>query len=166
MKRWLFNLAAALSLLLAVTAAASWVTSYARPLDWHLLGIAHSADLAPANLDRSTVSMMPVDKSDAPRYGYWDAWWALSHSGRLTLVAHFVDYEGRLRGIDASPPSVIVDLPGPRSARAVAFARMPDSRWARRLGFAWDADAQQGVDDRDGAGEPVSVRALMIMLPY
>jgi hypothetical protein len=29
--------------------------SYARPLDWHLLGIAHTADLTRVNLDRCTV---------------------------------------------------------------------------------------------------------------
>jgi len=67
----------------------------------------------------------------------------------------------------ASPPSLIVDLPGPARTRVVAFGRMPNSRpWARRLGFAWDADAQQAVDDHDGVGGPVSVRAWMIMLPY
>src|SRR3712207_7810816 len=70
MKRWLFNLVAAVSLLLSLTAAAGWAMSYARPLDWHLLGIAHSADLTRVNLDRRTaVSMTPVNGSDAPRYG-------------------------------------------------------------------------------------------------
>ncbi|HEX8148417.1 MAG TPA: hypothetical protein VF591_14655 [Pyrinomonadaceae bacterium] len=170
MKRWLFNLVAAVSLLLSLTAAAAWAMSYARPLDWHLLGIAHSADLTRVNLDRrAVVSMTPVNGSDAPRYGYWDALWTRSQSGRLSLVAQAVDYDGGdLRGVYASPPSLTVDLPGPARTRAVAFGRMPDSRpWARRLGFAWDADAQQAVDEGDGGGGgPVSVRARMIMLPY
>jgi hypothetical protein len=166
MKRWLFNLIVAVSLLLLLTAAAAWAMSYARPLDWHLLGIAHSPDLAQVNLNRrAVVSMAPVNGSNVPRYGYWDAWWARSHSGRLTLVAHNIDYDGNLRGVYASPPSLIVELPGPEPARAVAFGRVPDSRpWARRLGFAWDADAQHAVGVRDAG--TVSVRARMIMLPY
>ena len=168
MKQWLFNLVAAVSLLLLLTTAAAWVMSYAWPLDWHLLGIAHSADLTRVNLNRRTVVfMMPVNGSNVPRYGYWDAWWGRSQSGRLTLVAHNIDYDGNLRGVYASPPSLIVDLSGPARARAVAFGRMPDSRpWARRLGFAWDADVQQAVGDRDGGVGPVSVRARMMMLPY
>ena len=168
MKRWLFNLVAAVSLLLSLTAAAAWAMSYARPLDWHLLGTAHSSDLTRVNLNRRTVVfMMPVNGSNVPRYGYWDALWARSQSGRLSLVAQAVDYGGNLRAVYASPPSLIVDLSGPARARAVAFGRMPDSRpWARRLGFAWDADVQQAVDDSDGAGGPVSVRARMIMFPY
>jgi hypothetical protein len=168
MKRWLFNIAAALSLLLSLTAAAAWAMSYARPLEWHLLGIAHSADLARVNLTgRTVVFMRPVELPHAPRYGFWDALWALSRSGRLTLVAQTVDYDGRLRGVYASPPSLIADLPGPARARAVAFGRTPDSRpWARRLGFAWDTDAQQAVDERDGVRGTVSVRARMIMSPY
>ena len=169
MKRWLFNLVAAVSLLLSLTAAAGWAMSYARPLDWHLLALAHSADLTRVNPDRRTVVFMtPVDVSHAPRYGYWDALWARSQSGRLTLVAQAADYGGNLRAVYASPPSLIVELPGPARTRVVAFGRMPDSRpWARRLGFAWDADAQQAADDRDGGGGgPVSVRARMIMLPY
>src|SRR5687768_12626703 len=114
MKRWLFNIVAALSTLLLFTAAASWAMSYARPLDWHLLGIAHSADLTRVHLDRRTVvSMLPVNGSNAPRYGYWDAWWARSQSGRLALLAQTVDYDGHLRRVYASPPSVIVDLSGP-----------------------------------------------------
>jgi hypothetical protein len=164
----LFHLAAALSLLLSLAAAAAWAMSYTRPHDWHLLGIAHSADLTRVDSNqRPVVRMTPVNLSNEPRYGYWDAWWALSRSGRLTLVAQNVDYDGKLRRIYASPPSVIVDLPGPSRPRAVAFGRVPDSRpWARRLGFAWDADAQQVADDRDGAGGPVSVRVRMIMAPY
>ncbi len=164
MKRRL-NLVAAVSLLLSLTAALAWAMSYARPLDWHLLGMAHSADLTRVDLERSTVaSMMPVDKSDAPRYGYWDAVWARSRSGRRSLVAQAADYGGNLHAVYASPPSLIIDLPGPARTRAVAFDRMPDSRpWARRLGFAWDADAQQAVDS---VGRPVSVQVRMIMLPY
>lgn len=164
MKRWLFNLAAAISLLLSLVAAASWAASYAGPREWRLLGIAYSADLTRVDLQRRTaVSMTAVNGSNAPPYGFWDAWWALSQSGRLTLAAQVVDYDGRVRGIYASPPSVIVNLPEPAGARLVAFGRMPESRpWARRLGFAWDVDAQQAGDDRG----PVSVRAWMIMLPY
>jgi hypothetical protein len=165
MKRWLFNLAAALSLLLSLAAAAAWAMSYARPPGWRLLGIAHSADLARVDLDRRTaVLMMPVNGPNVPRYGYWDALWARSQSGRLSLVAQAADYGGNLRAVYASPPSLIVDLSGPARTRAVAFGRVPNSRpWARRLGFAWDADAQQAVDE---VGGPVSVRARMIMLPY
>ena len=168
MKRWLFNLVAAVSLLLSLTAAVAWAMSYARPLDWRLLGLAHSADLTRVDLDRSTaVSMMPVDGSNVPRHGYWDALWARSQSGRLSLVAQAADYGGNLRAVYASPPTLIVDLSGPARTRAVAFGRVPKSRpWARRLGFAWDAAAQQAVDDRGGVGGPVSVRARMIMLPY
>ena len=168
MKRWLFNLVAAVSLLLLLTAATAWAISYARPLDWHLLGMAHSADLTRVNLNRrSVVLMMPVNGSTVPRNGYWDALWARSQSGRLSLVAQAVDYGGNLRAVDASPPSLIVDLSDPARSRAVAFGRMPNARpWARRLGFAWDAEAQQAVDDRDRVGETVSVRARMVMLPY
>ncbi|HEX8720447.1 MAG TPA: hypothetical protein VF736_07445 [Pyrinomonadaceae bacterium] len=168
MKRWLFNLVAAVSLLLSLAAAAGWAMSYARPLDWHLLGIAHSADLTRVDLDRRTVVFMtPVDGSNVPRYGYWDALWARSQFGRLSLVAQAADYGGDLRAVYASPPSLIVELPGPARTRVVAFGRMPNSRpWARLLGFAWDADAQQAADNRDEVGGPVSVRARMIMLPY
>ena len=169
MKRWLFNLVAAVSLLLSLTAAAGWAMSYARPLDWHLLGIAHSADLTRVNLDRPTVVfMMPVNGADASRYGYWDALWMRSQSGSLSLVAQAADYGGNLRGVYASPPSLTVELSGPARTRVVAFGRMPESRpWARWLGFAWDADAQQAVDEGDGSGgAPVSVRARMVMLPY
>jgi len=168
MKRWLFNLVAAVSLLLSLTAAAGWAMSYARPLDWHLLGFAHSADLTRVDLDRPTaVCMTPVDGPHAPPYGYWDALWARSQSGRLSLVAQAADYGGNLRAVYACPPSLTVDLPGPARTRVVAFGRLPDARpWARWLGFAWDADAQQAADEGDGVGGPVSVRARMIMLPY
>lgn len=168
MKRRLLNLVAAVSLLLSLTAVAAWAMSYARPLDWHLLGMAHSADLTRVDLERSTVvSMMPVNESAAPRYGFWDALWVRSQSGRLSMVAQAADFGGNLRAVYASPPSLIADLSGPDGARAVAFGRMPDSRpRARRLGFAWDADAQQAGDDHSGVGEPVSVQARMVMLPY
>lgn len=172
MKRRLVNLATALSLLVSLTAVAAWAMSHARPLDWHLLGIAHSADLTRVNLDRRTVVlMMPVSPTDVPPYGYWDALWVRSQSGILSLVVQAVDYGGNLRALHASPPSLVIDLSGPARARAVAFARIPDSRpWARRLGFAWDADAQQAVDDgggpAGGGGGHVSARSRMIMLPH
>ena len=166
MKRWLFNVAAALPLLLSLAAAAAWAMSHARPLDWRLVVIAHSTDLVRVDDRRAGVAMMPVDGSDVPPYGYWDALWARSQAGRLSLVAHAVDYGGNLRALHAAPPSLVVDLPGPAHARVVAFARMPDTRpWARRLGFAWDADAQE-AGEAGGDGAHVSVRARMIMLPY
>jgi hypothetical protein len=112
--------------------------------------------------------MTPVNESHAPRHGYWDALWARSRSGRLSLVAQAADYGGGLRAVYACPPSLVVELPGPARTRVAAFGRVPDSRpWARRLGFAWDADAQQAADEGGGGGGgPVSVRARMIMLPY
>jgi hypothetical protein len=151
-----------------LTAATAWAISYAWPLDWHLLGMSHSADLTRVNLNgRSVVLMMPVDGSTVPPYGYWDALWAQSRSGRLSLVAQAVDYDGSLHAVYASPPSLIVDLSDPARSQAAAFGRMPDARpWARRLGFAWDADAQKAIDGRDGVGGTVSVRARMVMLPY
>jgi hypothetical protein len=167
MKQWLFNLVAAVSLLLLLSAVAAWAMSYARPLDWHLLGMAHSADLTRVNLDQRTVLMIPVNSTNFPRNGYWDALWVRSQSGRVSLVAQAVDYGSNLRAMEASPPSLIVDLSDPPHTRVVAFDRMPDSRpWARRMGLAWDADAQQAFDDQDGVGGIVSVQARMIMLPF
>ena len=164
MKRWLVNLAAALSLLLSIAAAAAWAMSYARPPGWRLIGIAHSADLTRVNRGRRTVLFTTAANwSKAPHYGFWDAWWALSQSGRLTLLAQVVDYDGTVRRVYASPPSLIVDLPGQARTQAVVFGRMPDSRpWASRLGFALHADAQL-VDEIAG---PVSARAWMVTLPY
>ena len=164
MKRRLFNIATALSLLVSIAAATAWAMSHARSPDWHLIGIAHSADLARVDPNQRTgVLMVPVNGTDVPPYGYWDAFWARSQSGTLSLVAQAVDYGGSLRSLHASPPSLVIELPGPARARAVAFARLPDSRpWARRLGFAWDTDAQQAVD----GGGHVSARSRMIMLPY
>ena len=167
MKRWLFNLAAALSLLLSIAAAAGWAMSHARPPGWRLIGIAHSADLTRVNRGGRTVLFTTTANwSKAPHYGFWDAWWALSQCGRLTLLAQVVDYDGTLRRVYASPPSLIVDLPGQARPQAVVFGRMPSSGpGASRLGFAINSDAQL-VDDGDGVGGPVSARAWMVTLPY
>jgi hypothetical protein len=167
MKRWLFNLAAALSLLLSLAAAAAWAMSYARSPGWRLIGIAHSADLTRVNSAPHTVLFTTTANwSKAQHYGFWDAWWALSRSGRLTLLAQVVDYDGTLGRVYASPPSLIVDLPGQARAQAVVFGRMSDSgAWANRLGFALHSDAQL-VDDGDEVGGPVSARAWMVTLPY
>ena len=167
MKLWLFNLAAALSLLLSIAAAAAWAMSYARTPGWRLIGVAHSADLTRVNHGRRTVLFTTAPNwSKAPHYGFWDAWWALSQSGRLTLLAQVVDYDGTLRRVYAPPPSLIVDLPGQVRPQAVVFGRIPDSGpWASRVGFAFHSDAQQ-VDDGDGVGGPVSARAWMVTLPY
>ena len=96
--------------------------------------------------------------SKAAHYGFWDAWWALSQSGRLTLLTQNVDYDGTLCRVYASPPSLIVDLRGPARPQAVVFGRIPDSGpSASRLGFALHADARL-VDDGDGSAGP-SARA-------
>jgi hypothetical protein len=164
MKRWLFNLATALSLLLSVAAAAAWAMSYARPSAWRLIGVAHSADLTRANRGGGTVLFTTAaNSSKTSHYGFWDAWWALSQSGRLTLLAQVVDYDVTLRRIYASPPSLTVDLPGQARPQAVVFGRMPDSGpWASRLGFALHSDSQP-VEE---VGGPVSARAWMVTLPY
>ncbi len=167
MQRWLFHLAAALSLLLSLAAAAAWAMSYARPHDWHLLGIAHSADLTRVDLHRRGVVMMPAHSSNAARHGFWDALWARSQSGRLTLVAQTIDYDGPLRGVHALPPALIVDLSGPAGVRAVVFGRQPDPPlWADRLGFGWDAEAKQVGNDRDGVRSPASIRVRWIAAPW
>jgi hypothetical protein len=128
MKRWLFNLAAALSLLLSLAAAAAWAMSYARPPGWRLIGVAHSADLTRVNRGPGAVLFTAAANwSKAPHHGFWDAWWALSHTGWLTLLAQVVDYDGTLRRVYAAPPSLIVDLPGQARRRAVVSVRMPDS---------------------------------------
>ena len=167
MKRWLFTLAAGLSLLLSLAAAAAWAMSYARPSGWRLLGIAHSADLTRVNSGPRTVLFTTAANwSKDPHYGFWDAGWALSRSGRLTLLAQVVDYDGTLGRVYASPPSLIVDLPGQARPRAVVSVRMPGSGpWASRLGFALHSDAQL-VDDGDAVGGPVSARAWMVTLPH
>jgi hypothetical protein len=164
LKRRLFNLAAALSLLLSLAAAAAWAMSHARPPGWRRIGIAHSADLTRVNGGRRTVlCTTTADWSKAPHHGFWDAWWALSESGRLTLLTQVIDYEGTLRRVYASPPSLIIDLPSEARPQVVVFARMPDAeRRASRLGFAWHADAQQA----DGVAGPVGARGWMLTLPW
>ena len=164
MKRWLFNFAAALSLLLSLAAATAWAMSWARPPGWRLIGIAHSADLTRVNGGRRTVLFTTAASwSKDPHYGFWDAWWALSERGRLTLLAQVIDYEGTLRRVHASPPSLVVDLQGQAPLQAVIFSRMPDSGpWARWLGFALHSDAQLV----HGVGGPVDVRAWTVTLPY
>jgi hypothetical protein len=115
------------------------------------------------NRGRSTALFTTATNwSKAAHYGFWDALWALSESGRLTLLAQAVDYEGTLRGVHASPPSLIVDLPGAARPQAVVFRRVPE---AGRLGFALHSDAQV-VNAGDGVGGPVSARARIVTLPY
>ena len=164
MKRWLFNLASALSLLLSVASAAAWAMSYARPLGWRLIGTAHSEDLTRVSRGGHTVLFTTAPNwSKSPHHGFWDALWALSLSGRLTLLAQVIDYEGRLRQVYASPPSLIVDLPDSARSQAVVFGRMPDSApWASWLGFALHSDAQS----LDNVGGSVSARARLVTLPY
>jgi hypothetical protein len=164
MKRWLLNLAAALSLLLSLAAGSAWAMSYARQPGWHLIGVAHSADLTRVNRGWRTVLFSTAPNwSKASHHGFWDAWWALSQSGRLTLLAQVVDYEGTLRRVYASPPSLIVDPPGQARPLAVVLGRVPDpAPWASWLGFALHSDAQLV----DGISGPVSARAWMLTLPY
>ena len=122
MKRRLFTLAAALSLLLSLAAAAGWAISYARPSGWLLIATAHSADLTRVNSGRRTALFTTTpDWSKAPHHGFWDAGWALSKSGRLTLLAQTIDYDGTLRQVYASPPSLIVDPPAEVRARMVTL---------------------------------------------
>jgi hypothetical protein len=167
MKRWLFNVAVVLSLLLSLAAAAAWAVSYAPPHEWRLLGIAHSADLARVEPHRRTaVSMLPAGSSTEVQHGFWDSLWALSGSGRLTLLAQAVDYNGTVRGVYAVPPSVTVELAGTSRARALAFGPISEPRPRKGLmGFAWEADAQRAVDSSDEGGS-ASVQARMITLPY
>ena len=162
MKRWLFNLAPALSLSLSLVAAVAWAMSYARTSGWRLIGTAHSADLTRVDSGRRTALFTTTANwSTFPNYGFWDAWWALSQAGRLTLLAQVIDYEGTLRRVYASPPSLTVEPPGETRQHAVVFGRIPDSGWSW-LGFAFHSDAQQV----DGERGPVGARAWMVMLPY
>ena len=109
MKRWLFNIAAAFSLLLCLAATAAWVVSYAGPPRWRLIATAHSPDLTRVNAQPGRLHFTTTANwSKAPNYGFWDAWWASSQSGKLTLLAQVIDYEGTLRQVFAAPPSLIV----------------------------------------------------------
>ena len=148
MKRWLFHFAAALSLLLSLAAAAAWTMSYARP-GWRLIGTAHSADMTRVNSQPRTARFaITPGWSKAPNHGFWDALWVLSQSGRLTLLAQAIDYDGTLRQVAVSPPSLIVDPAGDAQLQAVVFDRMPDSGpTANRLGFGFDSDAQLAFAD-------------------
>ena len=161
MKRWLFNLAAALSLLLSVAGAVAWAMSYARTPGWSLIGTAHSADLTRVNSARGTALFTTTPNwSKASNYGFWDAWWAHSQSGRLTLLAQVIDYDGTLRRVYASPPSLSVEPPGEARAPTQVFGRIPAAGpWGNRLGFAFHSDSQQV----GGAG---NARAWMVTLPY
>jgi hypothetical protein len=164
MKRLLLRLAAALSLLLSLAAAAGWVTSYARTPAWHLVATAHSADLTRVQGRAGTALFTTTAGwSNASHHGFWDAWWALNRTGRLTLLAQVVDYEGTLRRVHAAPPSLTVEPPGEARAPAVVFARLSGSGpHVGRFGFAFDSDAQLA----HGNGAPVSARAWMVTLPY
>ncbi|MDF1503619.1 hypothetical protein [Roseisolibacter sp. H3M3-2] len=164
MTRRLASLAAASSLLLSLVGAAAWATSHARPLGWRLIGTAHSADLTRVDRGRRTARFTTAaHASDATRPGFWDAWWASSRSGRLMLLAQVVDYEGAMRRVVASPPSLIVEPSGRTRAQAVVFGRMPiDGPPSSGLGFALHADARLV----DGAHGPVSARAWLVALPY
>jgi hypothetical protein len=114
------------------------------------------------NSGRGTLLFTSVANwSNAQHAGFWDAWWALSQSGRLTLVAQAVDYDVPLRRVYASPPSLIVDLPGQPRPRIVVLGGVPDARGSSLLGFAWHSAAQP-VDEVG----PISARAWMVTLPY
>jgi hypothetical protein len=167
MKRRLFKLAATLSMLLSLIAVAAWAISYARPSGWRLIAVAHSADLTRVNSERRTALFTTTPNwSKAPHHGFWDAGWALSQSGQLTLLAQTVDYDGTLHRVYATPPSLIVDLPSQSRLQAVVFGRMSASGPSvNRLGFGLHSDAQL-VDDGDGVGAPAEARARMVTLPY
>jgi hypothetical protein len=159
MKQRLFNLAAALSLLLSIAAAAAWGMSYARP-GWRLIGTAHSADLTRVDSGRRTLLFTTTPNwSKTPHHGFWDAAWVRSRSGRLTLLGQTIDYDGTLQRVLASPPSLVVDLPGQPPRQAVVFNRMSDTAAsANPLMLGWRTDSQQV----DGVG----TRARMVTFPY
>jgi hypothetical protein len=167
MKRWLFSLATALSLLLSIAAATAWAMSYAQPLGWRSIGFAHSADLTRVDRERRTALFTTTANwPTSPNHGFWDAWWALSQSGLLTLLAQVIDYDGTLRRVYASPPSLTIDLPGTARPRVVVFGRMPGSRprgsW---LGFALYSDAQL-VDEAAGGRHRARVDGHGALLVY
>jgi hypothetical protein len=71
-----------------------------------------------------------------------------------------------VRRVYASPPSLVVDPSGDARRPAVLFGQPPDAGpWARRLGFAWHADAQR-ADGGGGAGGTVSARAWLVTVPH
>lgn len=164
MKRWLLTIAVACSLLLSLAAAAAWATSHARPHGWRLIATAHSADLARANGGRRTALFTTSPSwSTLPNHGFWDAWWVLSRAGRLTLLAQVIDYEGILHRVHASPPVLVVELPGRAGPHTLALDRIPDTgHGAKGPGFAWHSDARQA----DGLHGPVGARAWMVTVPY
>lgn len=160
MKRRLFNFATGLSLVLSIAAAAAWATSYGRAPDWRLLAVAHTADLVRVGSGhRMARFTTAAGWSKARHHGFWDAGWVLSRAGRLTVLGQAVDYDGTLRRIDASPPSLTVYPPGEGGAHAVVFGDLPaSSPGATRLGFGWHSDARMVSG--------VSARAWMVTVPY
>jgi hypothetical protein len=160
MKRLLFNLACALSLLLGIVSAAAWAASYSEAPAWRLIATAHSGDLTRLNGEpRAALFTTTPNWSTSPNHGFWDAWWRLSRSGKLTLLAQVIDYEGTLRQVESSPPTLTVDLPDSSSSQAAVFARETNAgNSANLLGFSFRSDAQM-------AGQ-VSLRAWMVTWPY
>ena len=157
----LATVAAALSLLLSLAAAAAWITSYGGSPRWRLIATAHSDDLTRVGGGRDTLLFATTASwSKAPNYGFWDAWWARSQLGRLTLLAQVIDYDGTVRQVHTSPPSLVVVPAGEARSPAVVFARAPES--AGSLGFAWQSDAQ-GIE---GDGASGGARAWMMTVPY
>lgn len=164
MKRRLFALAAAVSLLLSIATAAAWAMSYARPAGWRLVGTAHSADLVRVTSGRGTALFTTAaTPPGASHHGFWDSWWFRSRSGRLTLMAQVIDYDGTLRRVYASPPSLVVELPNGESPPIVLFGRAPGSgpteRWP---GFSFHADAQPS----GATGGAVTARGWMVTVPH
>lgn len=164
MKRRLYSLTVAFSLLLSLAATLAWAVSHARPSGWHLIATAHSADLTRVDAGgRSALFTTTANWSTTPNHGFWDAWWARSRSGRLSLLAQVIDYEGTLLRVYASPPSLVVDVPGQPRPQALTLDRMreagPGETW---LGFARQSDAGAV----DGASGPVGARAWMVTVPY
>lgn len=164
MKRRLYILTVAFSLLLSLAATLACAMSHARPSGWRLIATAHSADLTPVDAGRgSALFTTMANWSTTPSHGFWDAWWVHSRSGRLSLLAQVIDYEGTLLRVYASPPSLVVDVPGQSRPQALTLDRMREAgsgdTW---LGFARQSDAGAV----DGASGPVGARAWMVTVPY
>jgi hypothetical protein len=112
MKRRLFGVVAALSLLLSIAAAAAWAMSYTGQPRWRLIGTAHSDDLTQVSSEPGTARFTTTPGwSQTTNHGFWDALWTRSERGRLAVLAQAMDYEGTLRRVDATPPSVLVEPP-------------------------------------------------------